>query len=306
MKLVGAIRLPGVGLVVRHEALGCSFPASVESGTFVLHLPARGSPERDGPDLERPPVDVRVEPPRDSDGIWGFAHASDHVRVLTVGFTAEIVGLESLDGFGADFNRWYLTVAEWMYLWTGRLVDQDLGPHMESSGRAWRVDSADSRDARWFPPWRVPTVHLDPGASATAEQVQSAFNCASSHQLPPVEWLIFMKAQRQSDQRLAVIEAATAAEVALSRAVTGALPNFKAEAIERIIQNANGLVGLRDLLAVLTGSPGPVSRGRLAAQLAEPRNRAAHRGEAPTRRQVLAALATARALLSGLCPMPER
>lgn len=63
----------------------------------------------------------------------------------------------------------------------------------------------------------------------------------------------FLRANREPDYRVAVIEAATAAEVALAGALDVRLSDVAAATRELILKNANGLVGLLKLLESIDG-----------------------------------------------------
>ena len=122
-----------------------------------------------------------------------------------------------------------------------------------------------------------------------------------AHQMLQTGW----DAARAGDGRRAVIDSGTAAEVSLASCVAvqlgaGGLP---ISAGERIIQQANGVVGLVDLYESLGGNL-PVSKRRVMDQLAKPRNDAAHGGQAPDQTGVENAMTVATSIVRTATPLP--
>lgn len=118
-------------------------------------------------------------------------------------------------------------------------------------------------------------VYLQRSDVAVRRRVlECAFAKATKAERPPPEWLIFLRALRWNDDRLAVIEAASAAEIALARAVGARLRGIPEAARDRITRNANGLTGLVRLLEAVGGAAEKQARcKRVADRLARPRNR---------------------------------
>jgi hypothetical protein len=115
---------------------------------------------------------------------------------------------------------------------------------------------------------------------ATREQVESAFYCASKGYRIPLQYALLQRAvsdYHNGDSRQSVINACAAAEVSLSAAVRKALSSAKVEdeAAGRIITRASGVVEMFRLF-IVSGGKTAVSDNRVMAQLAGPRNAAAH------------------------------
>jgi hypothetical protein len=68
----------------------------------------------------------------------------------------------------------------------------------------------------------------------------------------------------------------------------------------------SGLVELYDFHVLAVRPIAAVSHGRLAGDLAGPRNRVAHAGERPTKTEVRGAIAVATALVAEVAPLPQR
>lgn len=136
--------------------------------------------------------------------------------------------------------------------------------------------------------------------------LQSAFAKATKVEHPPAEWLIHLRAQRLNDHRLAVIEAATAAEVAISRALKERLSDLPEAASAQIVKSANGLVGMFHLLELIDGvAEADTKWARIAGRLANPRNHAAHRGAAPLPDVADKAIEESRSILNKYSPLPQ-
>jgi hypothetical protein len=107
------------------------------------------------------------------------------------------------------------------------------------------------------------------------------------------------------DFRQAVIDACTAAEMTLSKALKDSLTNagVPEDTIARSLKEAAGIVAVFRLYVISGGRPG-VSDGRVMNQLAEPRNNAAHRGELLDRQIAQRAIESAKALVGATDPLP--
>lgn len=142
---------------------------------------------------------------------------------------------------------------------------------------------------------------------ASTEEVRAAFARATRGHRLPTEHRLLLDAGTHlitTDYRRAALDAGTATEVALSSFINYRLQtsNLKPGAIDAIILQANGLVGLYDL-AVSLGQELPVSRARLMNELANPRNEAAHRGVAPSGERSARAVVCAREVLAKVTPL---
>ena len=122
-----------------------------------------------------------------------------------------------------------------------------------------------------------------------------------AHQMLQTGW----DAAIAGDLRRAVIDSGTAAEVSLASSVAAELSTrgLAISASERIIQQANGVVGLVDLYESLGGNL-PVSRRKVMDQLAKPRNDAAHGGQAPDKTGVENAMTVATSIVRTATPLP--
>jgi hypothetical protein len=248
---------------------------------------------------------------RDLPGVWGFQlfvdqpeHSHGSVSSVAVRISAPTSDQDLprwVSQFGTEFNVWFATVAQWLELWTRQIIAPDPNGDLGTRGRLADVD-APALASGWHRP-SGPVFMQHPSVAIGRQQMEAACGHASNSLQPPDEWLLYLRARRGSDERIALIEAATAAEVALSRAIAHRLTGTPADAVQRIIEGANGLVGLLRLLESMDEST--ESRWKRAAhRLAHPRNRAVHGGVQSTAEERLAALQEAFELLQCYSPLP--
>lgn len=179
-------------------------------------------------------------------------------------------------GLGA----WLSSVRDWLSVWTGALREP---VHGDPTPRV-RVALVEEPDAGTFSSGGAAPRFVMGGHGATGLELRAAFSAASSGYGLPLHHRLLIEAQLQlhrGEHRLAVITACAAAEVVLTGIARDSLRSSgrpKGE-IDEIMKGVLGVVELYRLNAAqLTGSG--VSIGRVTAQLAGPRNRAAHAGEA--------------------------
>ena len=120
--------------------------------------------------------------------------------------------------FNRLFSGWYGLARQWFEL---RTPQDPLGwfRHDSPEGRAWLDD--ESRSVQMLTGWRGPlgpVMVLSEEQVLTSQIIATSFAHANAGTLPPLEWSVYVSAGRNEDRRQAVIEAATAAEVAAERA----------------------------------------------------------------------------------------
>jgi hypothetical protein len=240
-------------------------------------------------------------------GGWGYRsttrlyYVTDAVASLLLSRADHLDASEEFRELGDAFIRWFEIVRDWAEAWSGVPVRQVGQPH----GSVLHVATGDGLLAGTA----VRTGAVFIGANPlTLMQVRGAFLHASRDERLPTEHRLVQSARIarfEGDLRRAVIAAGTAAEVALSSAITEDLRSRKIAAgfAEQAVKNANGIAGLIDLYASLGHTPA-VSKGKVADQLANVRNLAAHGGRAPDAQQADLAIQHAHALVQSARPLP--
>lgn len=323
----GLVRLPDE-LQVTGDSLGNTFRLQTRSTAIDLMFPsAPALDDRDDREF------IKLEPPL-GDGLWkdhnaivsadgdswgycsNFALSPDGksrpvawaVRRLALRIRWE--GDEAAQSYelgaqlGATFDELYAIAVDWFELWSGAIPRRGSPRSVEPSRGYVRELQAEGPGVLTGWGARLGPVRMWSAARAlTKGDVAAGFERASVGERPPPEWELFLRSQRAADRRIAIIEAATAAEVALARALDTRLGEIGLPARQLIAKQANGIVGLLKLLESVDGAEEASLRGRVTDKLAGPRNNAVHRGEPIEATVALEAFATARAVLDRYSPL---
>ena len=91
----------------------------------------------------------------------------------------------------------------------------------------------------------------------------------------------------------------------MAQALAARLGKLSEAARNQIVLQANGLTGLAKLLEAIDGRRSSPSAGRIANELAGPRNKAVHVGIHPTQTEVKKAQEVAKGLLNAYSPLPQ-
>lgn len=312
-------------LIVTMDALGTSLNGSVEHGQFEFLLPryAAGS-DPEAADFGSPdPSNKRI-----TDGLraeYPFGETWGRVCIYTkptaqtgsrpiaaavhaFGLRAQVedpiglIDVELAERFGRQLNAWYRLLIEWIEIWTSQLVHRPWERPPILTAHVWDL-SADPPRRTGFGNESDPIfVQRSDVAATPSHLAAAAAQATAKHQLP-AEWTALLTARRATKSRLAVIDAATAAEIALASAIERRLPAMTPDGVSTVIKNANGVAGLVKLLDSMEGKPSG-NRGRVFSLLANPRNLAVHRGKDPDRQVADKAIETATALLEEFSPLP--
>ncbi len=303
----GVFDLPDT-IYVGADALGHCFSCSVRSRTFDLIFPMLPTNPHDERGLRSPRKDNRLLVPKYD--IWGFINgprtdwASD-VAAIVFRFECddEADGGQIAYDFGRDLTSWYIIATQWLELWARQVLAPFQGEEIITTGSMWEMNVTPPARSSWRSKGHIDYV---PGKEADRAMLNTAFTHASRSNLPPLEWRLYLGATRNRDRRIAVIEAVSAVEMALSNALAIRLPQVPSAAMSRIKQNANGVLGILRLIEDIDETPAERHQWRrVADRLAEPRNQATHRGVAPTLEVVSQVLREARKLLDLYSPLPS-
>ena len=287
----GAVEFPRV-LFVHDDVFGASLAAQCRSGAFRLTFPHLRDADELGAQLGAPDdagdlgpedqinwgtvggVDFRVDPPRRygyvSSVAIAFASTSDDIPP---GIASE---------FGDHFDEWLAVVAEWLELWTAQELMALRPADTPSRGQVFESDYRTG--------WGIefPVRIYQPNQAASRDMVSAAFETASNGQLPPVAWRLYARARRRQESRLHIIDLGTAAESALADAIRVELAHLPARAVDGVIENCNGVVGLAAMLGRIRSLPDTMpNNSQIMDQLAGPRNRASHAAAADPDEAVL-------------------
>jgi hypothetical protein len=205
---------------------------------------------------------------------------------------------------GRAFDAWYGVVRDWICSWTGQLRDRDLRREECRISATIRVGGKPRLYGSGVATGQV----LPMGERAsTPDEMVAAFGCASAGYDLPLPHTLLMRARAEltlGDNRQAVIDACTAAEVSLGNAVRASLnaAGVPEKTAENILRQSSGAVELFRLF-IIAGARPVLSDSRVMDKLAKPRNDAVHAGSRSTVVDARKAIETATLIVkSAACP----
>ena len=310
---VGAVRLPGKGLLVTTDSLGQVYDCALPLGgaSFTVHLPRPAATEDGSQIFEAPLAFTNHGNYQDARTWGGITRTHNHALIESVWLDVEILIAKFAEEdvyLQPQLNGWFTTALRWIEVWTGQSLQlaRDMAADLQIDGYLLSDEPKSDEPGIIF--WDQDEREFaapDADVVATPAQLQLAFSRASVGEQVPDEWVALTHARRSINNRLAVIEAATAAEIAMAGAIERRLLGVSPAGITKIILDANGSAGLVKLLDALDGrEPGETHRGRVLSLLAEPRNGAIHSGTRPSETIAQDAIATATDLLNEFSPLP--
>ena len=297
-------------LMVEEEVLGESFAVDIAGISLELTFPIRGG-TNDWPWLVAPPGpnqhihDQLVAIPA-SDRGWGYRR-NDSWEVWAV--TASLLvapdqnprDAPEVKTLGEALDPWFFRAREWI------LVLHGIPRAGLRHSRVTVLKGMTPQGSRWGTGGVIGSVAIAGLRGGSIAEVHAAFERATEGQSIPVQYLLLLDAKTASiggELRRAVIDAGTAAEVALATAIEDQLRHrgVNIETVEAVITQANGLAGLIVLFSSLGGHLA-VSKSRAINELADKRNKAAHGGLSPTQSETSTALRCAGAIVASATPL---
>lgn len=309
-------------LEVAPECLGLELFANLDVGDFTIALPVHDGRPRSGHFLAPSSASeaLRSEPwdprspwanrHRTTDEGEGLSFSIEKVVLFGApsGETNSELGVSS-SRLGIAVNSWYSRVYAWLELWTTQGVNHDQWPETGIRTDGSGV-TADGRQYGWGE-WNVFRRYSGGGTSgpyASPDLLRAANDLSNRGHRPSLPWDLLRRARglRSTDQRQKVIDAATAAEIAVERTLVRFFSEHHIEAnqIDAILKPFTGIVEKLRLLETLTPSDTSL-RNRAAERIAGPRNRAAHAGWHPDEDTVEKCLDTVAQILAVYDPLPE-
>ncbi|MGF7238895.1 MAG: hypothetical protein ACQSGP_28660 [Frankia sp.] len=209
----------------------------------------------------------------DSDAYIGAVTIS---RLLSeVGEETEALAEENGRDLHERIDSWWRLVADWIEVLAGQDLDPVSRPGHELD--LWFRHGGRGGTVNCPQPFSI-TGRLDTGL--TRKTWQGVLHAASEGRPPPIEYLLLrdcLTASRRKERRRAVLDAATAAEMALSRLLDQELSGERPESTAYIGDPGKHIRERVDAIAKL----GAKSPNQLIRDLAELRNRAVHGGVEP-------------------------
>lgn len=290
-------------LWVEEVALGESFPAKIGDIDLTLVLPVAGDGESTGL-YPPPPVPGATSAKARTSVTWGFVSGDGTARADTLRLAIEIPFGEQprqvVDP--KEVRTWLNVFLEWTSAWSNdpALRDISLDGHL----RVVDVDGVRSYGHGGTVVVGAP-IRARPSNALRLDQVIGAAAMASAGKRIPIEHRLLLNAFMSEDPRSALIDAATAVEVALSANVSNGLSarGVPEDVIDALLSRTDGLASMGSLHKKLVGDfrPEDVAGGDFEA-LCQQRNAAVHRGAAPDR---VEALHTSVRIVDNVRPLPN-
>ena len=334
-----SVEMPGGSIPVTGDLLGSSWPIAEGPSPVrsVLHLPR--SPSGDlagmtGSDRAlRCPQLVEEHAEQTSiwtggDFPWGSVFGTHPVRGITAASVRQAL-IEITIPADDDTSDLLALISrssgDWLRRlrgWAEALLEVDLDdaplpiyavmPLVSSLALEFKNDSLTSLPR--LDPEEIPTIWITPGAldpeTRVAKIDRQVFGAlvkrANSGEALPLSHQILRNARAaeiRHDGRKAVIDAATACEIAMSEGIHGKLVDRNPQHVDRAIESANGLLGLYRLFRVVVGEIDRPTSSTLTKRVSEVRNSAAHRGASPGVDDVRRSIETAAELIQAIAPL---
>lgn len=309
-------------LPVAMSCLGSCIPTRIGGVDAELLLPTIERRTRnDRPKLAPPHFQVLVgdvdwdrffREPVDFGTAWGDIHAW-HAEDMTVGspnllrFGVRFAASDDeqlevvYDRVVNDQERWWESLKEWIEI----LAAIDMTT--ENLGKVIAPETAWTRPAEGGPRRSIArhgiTILVPPDKEPISyDNLSRAARLAGAEE-PPLEWRL-IRAARQSrwrgQYRASVLDAGTAAEVALTKLIETRLDGIPKPIREALLDKYRALENRADLLKRLGGEVPREFTGRLR----DPRNRATHTGEEVAPATAIEAERIASAIVQTATPLP--
>jgi hypothetical protein len=217
---------------------------------------------------------------------------------------------QAVDGFLGELDDWWTRFTSWV----GILTSQDfvgLGGHPGGMTQSYPLFTwtSDANGRRTPPQWRgyfSPNRGI-PMSQLGSSDLQACVTATGSQDPPPAEWLLIRDARsllRAGQNRRAIIDAGTAAEVAMTTLIDRYLvaANIDEPVRKALAERYRALEGRAALLRRLR--PGVLS-DQLKRDLIEPRNHATHGGREFTDDEALTAVAMATDIVDKAHPLAD-
>lgn len=309
------------GLVVAAECLGKTYTTEIGGRKLAITLPSLPDavePQRTLPPLVAPRHHYEYPPrPDDAEEVdWGrvtFVRGgiAQSAIINEMHYTFEMNGTEedvseSCERIEEELSAWWERIEMWLDTYTElnllrHGLKKPLG--LGASYLAYaRYDDGTVRPVNWtstnYVAW--PKLFEVPDSST----LQLCLELAGARREIPTEWQYLRDARSwlQTEQmRRAVIDACTAAEIALANQVYELLNNTETRVIQELLARCTGIADVAKLVRSLGGAT--ASRKQIEEQLASVRNRAAHAGQEPSREEATSALKAATDVVENVRPL---
>lgn len=308
----------GSGLYVTPDCLDTSYTSRTASHDILISLPRVGPGMLEAPSFCALAATPEEERKTVEDIRWGIVNnwidrpdgsqIPTDVRVERLAFALELdaadlrpLGQERLAAM-RDVDAWWTLFALWVSLFTSQDVADGVARNGIQGGPIWTWECEQglrrkpSSNTTW--PIRHEPPNLLDHATMEACMTLTAFG---DH--PPDEWLFIGEARsliNTGDYRRAVIDAGTAAELAMTEILDQHFATTEENIRDAILSRSRTLEGRATLIKELKAAQIPTD---FTSGLKTPRNRAAHGGELPTQETAVKAVRIAAEIVEQAHPI---
>ncbi|MFC9871720.1 hypothetical protein [Nocardia salmonicida] len=264
----------------------------------------------------------RRGPVRDTFGSWGAVTESkisadgtataESVVIKRLRYCAEVAGGRdelriAVGDIGEGIMRWWSLLRAWLEVATTQYLSRTplsiFDPSAVFYEKMWTAASDGSVDLIPFEEGRFEINGHRPVRMVDNSLLRWCAARTADGERPPLEWQLIRDARRSfhhNELRRSVIDAGTAAELALTRLLDGCLTQQSPTVVDALLSKYQ-MLGLKSELYRKLGGTLPRKFQKLVI---EPRNRAAHTGVEPVHSVAEQALETATDVVAQAIPLP--
>ncbi|MEU4315162.1 hypothetical protein [Nocardia sp. NPDC024068] len=212
-------------------------------------------------------------------------------------------------GIGEEIMGWWSLLRAWLEITTTQDLSRTplsiFDPHAVFFEKMWTAASDGSVEIIPFDEGRFEVNYPYPARAVDNNLLRWCAEQAANGQRPPLEWQLIRDARRSlqhNELRRSVIDAGTAAELALTRLLDRSLHQLPESVVDALLSKYQ-MLGQKTQLYRKFGGTLPSNFQQL---LIEPRNRAAHTGAEPSHADAEQALTAATEIVTQASPLPRQ
>ena len=295
-EIYGLIRFP-ISITCSKEVLGKSFRVTIEGINGFLDFPSKPDWVDDDPD----PLSKQLLPPNNAPPLkreevfyWGtpLAHPTGKCAVHRALFRFPTDNTERIPGFGETvfhgILKWIDVFQDFSTIVFRRSLAADSVMAYGNNLECFRFGES----GKYIPEPSIPSTSFtivvsDKEKSLKPEQIELICDLCSSGKKPVLEYLMLIGAYdalARHDSRKTIIEAATAAEISLTKRIKHEFADRDIEFGEKLL-NKYRTLGNRFALADMLNIDLPVSKKEYDDDFVGLRNKIVHEGYIPERRE---------------------
>lgn len=247
---------------------------------------------------------------------WGGTMSSLQGRVVEAALNAAVVEVDTsttdvgqmrvlVETLRLEIATWLDSFRNWLGV-LGPIVGVDIERYHEWFPAITYAIAEGEMTAAFFSALNAtPSVYLEPAAiePTTWNRALALTNRGAEPDLSHLRLLAARSNLIRGDHRAAVIDACTAAEVALSNAIRERLPTAGQQYVDALLNGTSGVAALSDLARAL-GVDVPVKRDDIKNQIGNRRNRAVHQSHVSSSKGAQRCVHLCAQVVNAAAPLP--